>query len=326
MNPRIFCHPLLASVLSGACSAGIASPADNYPSKPITIVVPFPAGGTADVLPRIVAQKLSEKWGQPVVIQNRTGAGGNIGTDYVAKAAPDGYTLLVTPPAPLAINKKLYKDLPFDPEDFALITVLASVPNVLAVKSSLPVASTQEFIKYAREKGGSVNVATQGNGTTSHLTAAMFAEQAGAKFTFVPYRGTAPALTDLVGGQVDVFFDNISSMHSYHSAGKTRILAVAGTNRSPLLPDVPTISESGLPGFSATTWFAAAAPPGTANEIIQKLNTTIVDILNMPEVKKQFLGQGAEVVGQSPKETGEFIASERVRWKKVIDQAGVQPN
>lgn len=326
MNPRIFCRTLLASVLVGTCTAGIAGPADSYPNKPITIVVPFPAGGTADVLPRIVAQKLTEKWRQPVVVQNRTGAGGNIGTDYVAKASPDGYTLLVTPPAPLAINRNLYKDLPFDPESFKLITVLASVPNVLAVRSDLSVNSTKEFIDYVKKEGGNVNVATQGNGTTSHLTAAMFAEQAGATFTFVPYRGTAPALTDLVGGQVDVFFDNISSMHTYHSAGKTKILAVAGNNRSPLLPDVPTISESGLPGFSATTWFAAAAPQGTPDEIVQKLNAIIVEILNMPDVKKQFLGQGAEVEGHTPKETSDFIAAERIRWKQVIDQAGVQPN
>ncbi|MGH8811249.1 MAG: Bug family tripartite tricarboxylate transporter substrate binding protein [Advenella sp.] len=326
MNARIFCRTLLASLSISTCTVGIAGPSDSYPDKPITIVVPFPAGGTADVLPRIVAQMLAEKWGQPVVIQNRTGAGGNIGTDYVAKANPDGYTLLVTPPAPLAINRNLYKDLPFDPESFALITVLASVPNVLAVRNDLPVNSTRDFIDYVKRQGGSVNVATQGNGTTSHLTAAMFADQADAKFTFVPYRGTAPALTDLVGGQVDVFFDNISSMHTYHSAHKTKILAVAGANRSPLLPDVPTISESGLPGFNATTWFAAAAPHGTPDEIVQKLNATIVHILNMPDVKKQFLGQGAEVEGQSSKETRDFVAAERVRWKQVIDQAGVQPN
>ncbi|HEY9280175.1 MAG TPA: tripartite tricarboxylate transporter substrate binding protein [Eoetvoesiella sp.] len=326
MNLHFLRRILLASLLAGTCTAVTASPADGYPSKPITIVVPYPAGGTADVLPRIVAQKLTEKWGQPVVIQNRTGAGGNIGTDYVAKASPDGYTLLVTPPAPLAINRNLYKDLPFDPESFELITVLASVPNVLAVRSDLPVNSTQEFIDYAKKEAGSVNVATQGNGTTSHLTGAMFADQAGATFTFVPYRGTAPALTDLVGGQVDVFFDNISSMHTYHKAGKAKILAVAGSSRSPLLPDVPTIAESGLPGFNATTWFGAAAPQGTPAEIVQKLNTAIVEILNMPDVKKQFLGQGAEVEGQSPKETSDFIAAERVRWKQVIDQAGVKSN
>lgn len=326
MNQHILSRTLLAGVLAGACSAAMASPADSYPNKPITIVVPYPAGGTADVLPRIIGQKLSEKWGQPVVIQNRTGAGGNIGSDFVAKAEPDGYTLLITPPAPLAINQSLYKDLPFDPESFVPVTVLASVPNVLAVKSSLPVSSTQDFIKYAKKKAGYVNVATQGNGTTSHLTAAMFAAQAGVQFTFVPYRGTAPALADLVGGQVDVFFDNISSMHTYHNAGKTKILAVASSQRSPLLPDVPTLAESGLPGFSATTWFAVAAPPKTPSEIVQKLNAAIVGILKMKDVQQQFLSQGAEPVGDSPKETSAFLASERVRWKTVIAQAGVMVN
>lgn len=326
MNRRVFTSLLLAGLAGGIPAAALADAAANFPSKPVTIIVPYPAGGTADVLPRIVGQKLSEKWGQPVIIENRSGAGGNIGAQAVAKAAPDGYTLLATPPAPLSINQHLYKSLGYEPEHLVPITVLAAVPNVLAVRSALPVASTKEFISYAKKNNGNVTVATQGNGTTSHLTATMFGTQAGAQFTFVPYKGTAPALGDLMGGQVDVFFDNISSSYRHHEAGKVKILAVASKKRSPLLPNVPTIAESGLPQFDSTTWFAVVAPPGTPPEIAQKLNAAITDILKMKEVQRKFLDQGAEVVGNSPKEMTDFLANERVRWKKVIDSAGVTMN
>lgn len=326
MNRRVFTSLLLAGLAGGIPAAALADAAANFPSKPITIIVPYPAGGTADVLPRIVGQKLSEKWGQPVIIENRSGAGGNIGAQAVAKAAPDGYTLLATPPAPLSINQHLYKSLGYEPEHLVPITVLAAVPNVLAVRSALPVASTKDFISYAKKNNGNVTVATQGNGTTSHLTATMFGTQAGAQFTFVPYKGTAPALGDLMGGQVDVFFDNISSSYRHHEAGKVKILAVASKKRSPLLPNVPTIAESGLPQFDSSTWFAVVAPPGTPPEIAQKLNAAIIDILKMKEVQRKFLDQGAEAVGNSPKEMADFLANERVRWKKVIDSAGVTMN
>jgi tripartite-type tricarboxylate transporter receptor subunit TctC len=278
------------------------------------------------VLPRIVGQKLSEKWGQPVIVENRAGAGGNIGAQAVAKAAPDGYTLLATPPAPLSINQYLYKGLGYEPERFVPITVLASVPNVLAVKAALPASSTKDFIAHAKKEGGNVTVATQGNGTTSHLTATMFATQADVKFTFVPYKGTAPALGDLMGGNVDVFFDNISSSYRHHEAGKIKILAVASAKRSPLLPKVPTIAESGLPNFDSSTWFAVVAPAGTPPDIAQKLNSAIVEILKTKEVQQKFLDQGAEAVGNSPKQMSDFIANERTRWKKVIDSAGVTMN
>lgn len=326
MNRRVLTSLLLAGLAGGLSAAALADPAAGFPNKPITIIVPYPAGGTADVLPRIVGQKLSEKWGQPVVIENRSGAGGNIGAQAVAKAAPDGYTLLATPPAPLAINQNLYKSLGYEPERLVPITVLAAVPNVLAVRSALPVSSTKEFISYAKKNNGNVTVATQGNGTTSHLTATMFGTQSGTQFTFVPYKGTAPALGDLMGGQVDVFFDNISSSYRHHEAGKVKILAVASKKRSPLLPNVPTIAESGLPQFDSTTWFAVVAPPDTPKEIAQKLNAAITDILKMKDVQRKFLDQGAEVVGNSPKEMTEFLANERVRWKKVIDSAGVTMN
>jgi tripartite-type tricarboxylate transporter receptor subunit TctC len=326
MRQPIHTSMLLAGLLAGVHAVALAQGAAGFPNKPVTIIVPFPAGGTADVLPRIVGQKLSEKWGQPVIIENRAGAGGNIGAQAVAKAAPDGYTLLATPPAPLSINQYLYKGLGYEPERFVPITVLASVPNVLAVKGALPASSIKDFIAYAKKEGGNVTVATQGNGTTSHLTGTMFATQADVKFTFVPYKGTAPALGDLMGGNVDVFFDNISSSHRHHEAGKIKILAVASAKRSPLLPKVPTIAESGLPNFDSSTWFAVVAPAGTPPDIAQKLNSAIVEILKTKEVQQKFLDQGAEVIGNSPKQMNEFIANERMRWKKVIDSAGVTMN
>jgi tripartite-type tricarboxylate transporter receptor subunit TctC len=310
----------------GFPQAVLADPSANYPNRAIKIIVPFPAGGTADVLPRIIAQKLSEKFGQAVIIDNRSGAGGNIGAEAVDKSAPDGYTLMATPPAPLAINQSLFKTLPFDPERFLPITVLAAVPNVLAVRSTLQASNVANFIAFAKKAPGGLNVATQGNGTTSHLTAAMFSAQTGIPFVYIPYKGTTPALADLMGGQVDVFFDNMGSMHKVHEGGKAKILAVASSKRSSLLPEIPTLSESGLPGFNSSTWFAMAAPAGTPPEIVQKLNSAILEALKMKDVQEKFLGLGAEIVGNSPKEMQVFLVSERQRWKKVIDYAGVTMN
>jgi tripartite-type tricarboxylate transporter receptor subunit TctC len=200
------------------------------------------------------------------------------------------------------------------------------VPNVLAVRRTLTASSTRDFIAHARQNSGKVTAATQGNGTTSHLTATMFATQSGVQFVYVPYKGTAPALADLMGGQVDVFFDNISSSYRQHEAGKINILAVAGSKRSPLLPAVPTISESGLPGFDSSTWFGVVAPPGTPPEIAQKINVAISEALKLPDVQQKFIDQGAEVVGNSPREMSDFIANERIRWKKVIESANVTMN
>jgi tripartite-type tricarboxylate transporter receptor subunit TctC len=276
------------------------------------------------VLPRLIGQKLGDKWGQPIIVENRPGAGGNIGAEVVAKAPADGYTLLATPPAPLTINQYLYKGLTFSPEKFVPVTVLAAVPNVLAVRTTLPFATTAELITYARQNPGKLNVATQGNGTTSHLTAAMFAAQAGVQVTYIPYRGTAPALTDLMAGQVDVFFDNISSMYPQHAAGKTRILAVTGTKRSSLLPPVPTVAEAALPGFDASTWFGIVAPPGTPQAIADKLQAAVAEVLAMPDMQQQFRERGADIVAGTPGEMRDFMASERKRWKAVIESANVK--
>jgi len=295
-------------------------------SKPVRIVVPYSAGGTADLLPRVIGEKLTAIWKQPVVIENRTGAGGNIGADYVAKAAPDGYTLLVTPPAPFVINQYLYRNLPFDPEKLEPVTVLAQVPNVLAVRHSFPANNAAEFINYARQNVGKVTVANQGNGTTSHLTGALVAAQAGLSIVPVPYKGTAPALADLMGGQVDAFFDNITSTYPQAKAGKVRVLAVTSKSRSPLMPDMPTLDESGLSGFDVSTWFGVAAPAGTPPEIVATVAEAIRGVLQMPDVQARFAEQGAEVVANTPDEMRSFMQSERQKWKSAIDSADVSIN
>src|SRR5215471_4479072 len=240
-----------------------ADDATNYPSQTIKIIVPFPAGGTADTLPRIVAEKLRQKWNQSVIIENRSGAGGNIGAEVVANSPPDGYTLMSSPPGPIAINETLYKKLPFRPADLMPITVLGTVPNVLDVRSDFPAKSVKELIDYVKANPDKVSFASQGNGTTSHLTAILFEKLTGTRMVHVPYRGSAPALQDIVGGTVDVFFDNLGFSMNLHLGGKLRILAVCDTERVPSLPDVPTVHEAGVPDFTSVTWFALMAPHGT---------------------------------------------------------------
>lgn len=295
-----------------------------WPQQSVRIIVPFAAGGSADTLPRIVADVLSPIWKQPIVIENRTGAGGNIGAEFVAQAKPDGYTLMSTPAPPLAVNQNLYPKLNFDPTKFKAITVLATSPNVVGVSNKLGVNSVKELIEKAKANPGALNAANQGNGSTSHLTAAMFESRTGVKFNHVPYRGTAPALNDLVAGHVDVFFDNISSSLPQHQGGNIKILAVAQKERAAQLPDVPTVEEAGIPNFSATAWFAVVAPEGTPDDVIAKINKDIVAVLNNPEVRKKFLEQAATPVANSPAEAAKFIQEETKLWGDVIRTANVK--
>ncbi|MBU0587174.1 MAG: tripartite tricarboxylate transporter substrate binding protein [Gammaproteobacteria bacterium] len=297
--------------------------AADFASKPIRLIVPFPAGGTADVLPRALSEKLRTRFPAGIVVENKPGAGGNIGADFVAKAEPDGHTLLVSPPGPIAINQSLYPKLTYDATRWEPVTVLAAVPNVLAVSNKLPVKSVQEFITYLKENPGKVTYASQGNGSTSHLTANLFESLTGTQMTHIPYRGTAPALIDLAGGQVDVFFDNLGSAGQLHKAGKIRILAVADNKRSVAIKDVPTFAESGLTGMQAVTWFAVVAPPGTLSNVVHELNSAFVEVLNQPDIQQRFAEQGAEIVGDSPAQMGRFVRSEAARWTKVIKDAGV---
>jgi len=297
--------------------------AADFPTKPIRMIVPFPAGGTADVLPRIVAERLRAFFPNGVIVENRPGAGGNIGAEVVANAERDGHTLLVAPPGPLAINQNLYPKLSYDAKRFVPVTLLATVPNVLAVSQKLPVSNVKEFIAYVKANPGKVSFASQGNGSTSHLTASLFQTVTGTQMVHVPYRGTAPALTDLAGGQIDVFFDNLSSSVALHKSERIRILAVADTNRSTVLPNVPTFSESGFPSMQAVTWFGVVAPEGTPQKTVQTLQAAIADVLKQQDVKQKFNEQGAEPVGNRSEEMSRFISFEVTRWGKVIRDANV---
>jgi tripartite-type tricarboxylate transporter receptor subunit TctC len=321
MQPTLSRRHLLA--LAAASAAGAGLPAFAQPDRPLRLIVPFPAGGTADILPRILADKVHAAYPGGVFIENKAGAGGNIGADYVYRADPDGTTFLASPPGPVAINQHLYKNLSFDPTKFVPITVLATVPNVLDVSTKLPVKNLQEFIAYLKAHPGKVTYASQGNGSTSHLTAALFMQLTGTEMVHVPYKGTAPALVGIVGGQVDVFFDNLSSSHNLHKQGKLRILAVADEKRSPLLPEIPTFVESKLPGMVAVTFFSMVAPPGTPKDIIDHASKAFGGALQDPETKKKFAEQGATPAGWNPEQTGQFIRTESERWGRVIKSANV---
>lgn len=329
MDRRRFNAALLMSASAGLAPGALASKAwaqniGDWPNQSVRIIVPFPAGGTADALPRLIAEVLTNVWKQPVVIENRTGAGGNVGAEAVAFAKPDGYTLLAAPPPPIAINHNLYPKLAFDPTKFKPISIIGSATNVVDVSNKLGVSTIAELIAKAKANPGKINCANQGNGSTSHLTAALFESMAGVKFNHVPYRGTAPALNDLVAGHVDVFFDNISQSLPQHRGGMLKIIGVCSLERTPELPDVPTVSESGLKGFSAVAWFAMMAPPGTPDAIIDKINRDVVAIIRSPDISRKFLDQAAKPIGNTPQEAAAFIASEEKLWAGVIKQAGVK--
>jgi tripartite-type tricarboxylate transporter receptor subunit TctC len=317
-----FCSLLVA----GALTPGLATAADavaDFPNRQIRVVVDFPPGGTVDTLARIVAQKLDEKWKQPVIVENRPGAGGNIGAAAVYEAPADGYTLLVSPPGPLSINEYLYKEMSFDPAKFSPVALLAIIPNAITARADLPANSVKELIAYAKANPGKVSYASQGNGSTSHLSGQLLASMGGVSLVHVPYRGEGPALNDLLGGRVDLFVGNISAVLKFQETGKIKILAVASNQRSAMAPNIQTSAEAGLPDFLASAWFAVAAPPGTPAPIVEKLNAAIRDALKMPDVRQKFLAQGAEVATSSIAETASFFQAERVRWKKVIVDAGV---
>jgi tripartite-type tricarboxylate transporter receptor subunit TctC len=322
MKNRLVAFLAVALIGLVAPATGQAEDAAAYPSRQIRIVVPFPAGGTADSLPRIVAEKLRQKWGQPVIIDNRSGAGGNLGAEAVASSAPDGYTLLASPPGPIAINQTLYAKLAYDPSELKPITIIGLSPNVLDVRPGFSAKNVKELLDYAKANPGKVTFASQGNGSTSHLTAVLFQKLTGTTMVHVPYRGTAPALQDIMGNNVDVFFDNLGSSLSLHQGGALRILGVAGPERSPSLPDVLAVRES-VPDFTSVTWFALMAPKGTPDQIVAKLNETVTGILKDPDVKSQFDKFAVQIDAMSVEETAKFIAAERIRWSDIIKSANV---
>lgn len=313
----------VAALLPVALAASAAR-AQDYPTRTIKIVVPFPAGGTADVMPRIVAEWLTRKWGHSVVIENKSGAGGNVGAESVAKSEPDGYTLLSAPPPPLVINQNLYPKLGFDPLAFEPIAIMGRVPNALVVNPTKIAANTvQDFIAYAKANPGKVTTATQGNGTTSHLTSEMFQMMANVKFQNVPYRGSAPALNDLVVGSVDIMFDNLGASMSLIQSGKLKLIAVASPQRTPGLPNVPTIAET-LPGFESAAWFAIVAPPKTPAAIVNKINADVNEALRDPEVQKRLGNLSAEVIGGTVQATADYFRAEVDRWHNVIKAANIK--
>jgi len=316
-----------ALIFAAATMAGAVSivHAQTYPDKPIRIIVPYTPGGFNDTLARTVGQKLQEAWGQPVIVDNRPGGGTLIGTEMAAKAAPDGYTLYMVPFA-FAVNPSLYKKLPYDSlKDFAPITLAASTPNLLVVNPALPVNSVKEVIALAKSKPGKLNYASTGNGSSNHLSMEKFKMMAGVDITHIPYKGSGPAVTDLMGGQVDLMFDNIPNVLPHVKAGKLKMIAVTSPKRSPHVPDVPTVSESGVPGYEVSVWFGIAAPGGTPKPIITKLNAEIVKILNMPDVKQKFAAQGVDVIGSTPEQFAAYIKEQMEEWGKVVKAAGVTP-
>jgi tripartite-type tricarboxylate transporter receptor subunit TctC len=258
-----------------------------------------------------------------VVVENRAGAGGNIGAEAVFKADADGYTLLCSPPGPLSINHNLYKSIGYDPAKFVPITVLALVPNVVTARFELPANSVKELIAYAKANPGKLTYASQGNGSTSHLSASMLQSMAGLDLVHVPYKGEGPALVDIVAGRVDIFIGNLAAALKFHQSNRAKILAVASTRRSPVLPDVPTVIEAGLPGFVTSAWFGLVAPPGAPAAVVAKANADAGEALRLPDVRARFLEQGAEPVGNTPAEMAAFVREEMARWQKVIQSANV---
>jgi len=314
----------LLAVVAFAVIALTPAQAQTWPAKAVRIVVPFPPGGTTDIVARSLGVELQRMWQHPVVIENRPGAGGNIGADAVAKSAPDGYTLLMGTVGTHAINAALFAQsgakMPFDPaKDFVPITLAAGVPNVMVINSKLPVNTVAEFIEYAKARPGQLNMASSGNGTSIHLSCELFKTVTGVYMVHFPYRGSAPAVTDLIAGNMNVMFDNLPSALPHIKSGRLKALAVTSRTRSPALPNVPTIEEAaGLKGFDASSWFGLFAPAGTPRAIVDKIQADVAKALALPEVRERFLAQGADPGGNTPEQFAAFIRAETDKWTRVV--------
>ena len=322
MKPRVNLVRLFALGMTGLTWAGIGDAAAlDYPTRPVRWVVGYPPGGTTDILARLIGQYLSEKLGQQFIVENKPGAGNNIATEAVINSPPDGYTLLFVNPAN-GINTSLYKKLSFNfPRDIAPIAGIARVPNVMEVNPNVPAKTVAEFIAYAKANPNKVNLASSGNGTSVHLSGELFMAMTGVKLTHVPYRGSAPALTDMIAGQVQVLFDNLPSSIEHVRAGKLRALAVTTEKRSDALPDVPTVAET-VPGYEASAWFGMGAPKGTPPEVIAVLNKTINEALADPNIKARLAEMGGMPMGGTPADFGKIIVDETEKWRKVVEFAG----
>lgn len=300
------------------------SGAQQYPVKPIRLITGFSAGGPTDVTARLIGQKLTEKWGQPVVVEPRPGAGGNIAAELVAKSAPDGYTLLV-PAFAHAVNPALYAKLPFDTvKDFAPVTLFASAANILAVHPSVPVRSVKEFIALAKRRPGELTYGSAGNGTASHLAGELLGSMAGIKITNIPYKGSAPASADLLGGHISAAFPGVGIAMAHIRSGRLRALGIASLKRSTMMPEVPTLSEAGIPGFEVISWYGLLAPAGTPPDIVQRLGSEVTRSLHEPDAIERLKALGAEAVTTSPAEFGAFLTREIEKWTKVVRSAGIR--
>lgn len=317
---------LAAALALAASLVGASALAQEpFPSRLVKVIVPFPPGSTLDVLTRIMTDQLAQKWGQPVVVENVSGGGGNIGTERFARSTPDGYTLLFAPPGPFTINPMIFKDVNFDPTKFAAVSLLAKVPNVLLTKNDIGASSMRELIALAKANPGKLTYASQGVGSTAFLAAKLLEARAGIEMVHVPYRGAGPALADIVAGHVDMMFDTIVTSLPLHRASKAKILAIANDQRSRALPDVPTIAESALPGFRSASWFAVAAPPGTPAAIAEKISRNIAELMRKPDVDAKLRELQLDPIGSSPPEAVKFFDEETALWSKVIKDAHVTP-
>src|SRR5438094_8586870 len=317
---------LAAAVLLAARAQALAQSdaTAHYPSRAVKIVVSAPPGGGLDIAARVIADRLAKMWGQPFVVENRPGAGGNLGAEAVAQAEPDGYTLLAAQPAPLTTNVVLYKKLNFDPAAFEPLAIMTSIPNTLAVRLDLPTASVAELIAYAKANPGKLNFGSQGVGTTPHLTGELFARVTGTKLTHVPYRGTAQAVNDLIAGHLDLLFFQLDSVREQYQAKKAKMLAVTTAARVASVPDVPTMEEAGVKGFRSDTWNALAAPPKTPAAIVTKLNGAINEVLHAPETAEHLRTMDMTPIGGTPDETRTFLKEETARWGAVIRAANIR--
>jgi tripartite-type tricarboxylate transporter receptor subunit TctC len=309
-----------------AAPAWAQDPAAEYPSRLVRIIVPFPAGGAADALPRIIGERLAARWGQPIVVENRPGASGSIGAEVVWRAEPDGHTLLATPPAPLVINPSLYDKLSYDPAQFVPVSAIAAIPSVLLVNAAkVPASTLPEFVALARANPDKLNYASQGTTTVSFLTTEMFKAAAGGlKITHVPYKGTAPGLAALLAGEVEIMFDNLGVTMQHVRSGRLKALAVGSPRRAPALPDVPAMAEF-YPGFVSVAWFSVSAPPKTPPAIAEKLSKAIGEALREPEVAKRLAELSAEPIAGTPAEMAALMKEDAERWRGVIRDAGVKP-
>ena len=316
----------LCTTLGSALLAVVASPASaqSYPTKPIRIIIPFPIGGIADVFARIIGAKLNDAWGQPVVVENRPGAGGNIAAEFVAKSPPDGYTLVVGSIGTHAVNVSLFKKIAFDPvRDFAPISMMLEADGLLVLHPSVPVKNVKELIALAKSRPGQIIYASAGNGTAGHLSGELLKSMAKVDMVHVPYKGNVPAITDLIGGQTSLLFATMPTVLPHVKSGRLNAIAVTGAKRSPAAPDLPAIAET-LPGYDVTNWVGAFAPAGTPHDVVNKLHAEIVRVMQAPEIQARLLTEGAKFTPLSPEQFGGFVKSEIAKWAKVIQQSGIR--